>query len=138
MTKTRSLSVTLLIMKFSFSTLPFSCLIIILLQYAQAVAELAEEVWDHYGFDFGTDYSGLFDALSHANYNVRVATAEALAAALDENPDTIQVGLLDFPCIRREFILFSLCCNVFRIHFLLYFLCIFEILELETWMNPAG
>ncbi|XP_008796399.2 protein ILITYHIA [Phoenix dactylifera] len=56
----------------------------------KAVAELAEEVWDRYGFDFGTDYSGLFDALSHANFNVRVAAAEALAAALDENPDTIQ------------------------------------------------
>lgn len=56
----------------------------------KAVAEAAEEVWDRYGFDFGTDYSGLFDALSHVNYNVRVASAEALAAALDENPDTIQ------------------------------------------------
>ncbi|XP_073102669.1 protein ILITYHIA [Elaeis guineensis] len=56
----------------------------------KAVAELAEEVWDRYGFDFGTNYSGLFEALSHVNYNVRVAAAEALAAALDENPDTIQ------------------------------------------------
>lgn len=55
----------------------------------KAVAEAAEEVWDRYGFDFGTDYSGLFEALSHVNYNVRGASAEALAAALDENPDTI-------------------------------------------------
>ncbi|KAJ6791105.1 protein ILITYHIA [Iris pallida] len=55
----------------------------------KVVAEAAEEVWDRYGFDFGTDYSGLFDALSHANYNVRLASAEALAAALDENPDSI-------------------------------------------------
>nr|CAD1820930.1 unnamed protein product [Ananas comosus var. bracteatus] len=59
-------------------------------QNLQTVAELAEEVWDRFGFDFGTDYSGLFDALSHVNYNVRVAAAEALAAALDENPDTMQ------------------------------------------------
>ncbi|RWW52930.1 hypothetical protein BHE74_00040611 [Ensete ventricosum] len=53
------------------------------------VTELAEEVWDRYGFEFGTDYSGLLDALSHVHYNVRLAAAEALAAALDENPDTI-------------------------------------------------
>ncbi|XP_073011814.1 protein ILITYHIA isoform X1 [Typha latifolia] len=56
----------------------------------KAVAELAEEVWDRYAFDFGNDYSGLFEALCHINYNVRVAAAEALAAALDESPDTIQ------------------------------------------------
>ncbi|KAG0496604.1 hypothetical protein HPP92_001295 [Vanilla planifolia] len=56
----------------------------------KVVAEAAEEVWDCYGFDFGTDYSGLIDALSHVNYNVRVAAAEALAAALDESPETIQ------------------------------------------------
>lgn len=48
-------------------------------------------MWDCYRNDFGTDYSGLFGALSHVNYNVRVAAAEALAAALDEKPDTIQV-----------------------------------------------
>ncbi|XP_068667141.1 protein ILITYHIA isoform X2 [Aristolochia californica] len=59
----------------------------------QSVAEVAEEVWDRYGFDFGTDYSYLFGALSHANYNVRVAAGEALAAALDECPDTIQETL---------------------------------------------
>ncbi|ONK79574.1 uncharacterized protein A4U43_C01F7760 [Asparagus officinalis] len=59
----------------------------------KAIAEAAEELWDRYGFDFGTDYSGLFDALSHINYNVRVGSAEALAAALDENPDTIQETL---------------------------------------------
>lgn len=57
----------------------------------QSVAETAEDLWDRYGFDFGTDYSFLFSALSHDNYNVRVAAAEALAAALDESPDTIQV-----------------------------------------------
>ncbi|KAJ8498675.1 hypothetical protein OPV22_009227 [Ensete ventricosum] len=55
----------------------------------KVVTELAEEVWDRYGFEFGTDYSGLLDALSHVHYNVRLAAAEALAAALDENPDTI-------------------------------------------------
>eukprot|EP00257_Ricinus_communis_P017959 XP_015576531.1 protein ILITYHIA [Ricinus communis] len=57
------------------------------------IAEAAEDIWDRYGCDFGTDYSGLFKALSHINYNVRIATAEALAAALDENPDSIQESL---------------------------------------------
>lgn len=56
------------------------------------VAELAEELWDRFGFDIITDYSGIFDALSHKNYNVRAASAEALAAALDENPDKMQVS----------------------------------------------
>ncbi|KAM7532155.1 hypothetical protein LguiB_035565 [Lonicera macranthoides] len=59
----------------------------------KSVAELAEDIWDRYGYDFGTDYSGLFKALSHVNYNVRIAAAEAMAAALDENPDTIQESL---------------------------------------------
>ncbi|GFZ14515.1 similar to ILITYHIA [Actinidia rufa] len=59
----------------------------------QSVAELAEDVWDRYGYDFGTDYAGIFKALSHVNYNVRLAAAEALAAALDENPNTIQESL---------------------------------------------
>lgn len=60
----------------------------------QLVAETAEDIWDRYGYDFGTDFSGLFKALSHVNYNVRVAVSEALAAALDESPDTIQVNLI--------------------------------------------
>lgn len=59
----------------------------------KSIAEAAEDVWDRYGYDFGTDYSGLFKALSHINYNVRMAAAEALAAALDENPDSIQESL---------------------------------------------
>ncbi|XWS58445.1 hypothetical protein CRYUN_Cryun08bG0034400 [Craigia yunnanensis] len=59
----------------------------------KSIAEAAEDVWDRYGYDFGTDYSGLFKALSHINYNVRLAAAEALAAALDENPDSIQESL---------------------------------------------
>ncbi|XP_057476446.1 protein ILITYHIA-like [Actinidia eriantha] len=59
-----------------------------------SVAEVAEDVWDRYGYDFGTDYAGLFKALSHVNYNVRLTAAEALAAALDENPNTIQESLL--------------------------------------------
>ncbi|EPS61232.1 hypothetical protein M569_13567, partial [Genlisea aurea] len=53
------------------------------------VAEIAEGIWDCYRHDFGTDYSVLYTALSHVNYNVRAAAAEALAAALDESPDTI-------------------------------------------------
>lgn len=59
----------------------------------KSVAEAAEDIWDRYGYDFGTDYSGLFKALSHSNYNVRLAAAEALAAALDEYPDSIQGSL---------------------------------------------
>lgn len=59
----------------------------------KSVAEVAEDIWDHYGFDFGTDFSGIFKALSHVNYNVRLAAAEALAAALDEHPDLIQESL---------------------------------------------
>uniref|UniRef100_A0A2N9J6T6 TOG domain-containing protein n=1 Tax=Fagus sylvatica TaxID=28930 RepID=A0A2N9J6T6_FAGSY len=59
----------------------------------KSIAEAAEDIWDRYGHDFGTDYSGLFKALSHSNYNVRLAAAEALAAALDENPDSIQESL---------------------------------------------
>ncbi|RXH82519.1 hypothetical protein DVH24_036860 [Malus domestica] len=59
----------------------------------KSVAEAAEDLWDRYGHDFGTDYSGLFKALSHINYNVRFAAAEALAAALDECPDSIQESL---------------------------------------------
>lgn len=57
----------------------------------QSIAEAAEDLWDRYGNDFGTDYSGLFKALSHVHYTVRFAAAEALAAALDESPDSIQV-----------------------------------------------
>lgn len=60
----------------------------------QSIAEAAEDIWDRYGHDFGTDYSGLFKALSHSNYNVRLAAAEALATALDENPDSIQVSFV--------------------------------------------
>ncbi|KAL6142934.1 hypothetical protein ACLB2K_061209 [Fragaria x ananassa] len=59
----------------------------------KSVAEAAEDLWDRYGHDFGTDYSGLFKALSHIHYNVRFAAAEALAAALDESPDSIQESL---------------------------------------------
>ncbi|KAL9233413.1 hypothetical protein vseg_008420 [Gypsophila vaccaria] len=56
----------------------------------KSIAEAAEDLWDRYGFDFGADYSGLYKALAHVNYNVRLAAAEGLAAALDEYPDTIQ------------------------------------------------
>ncbi|CAK7341235.1 unnamed protein product [Dovyalis caffra] len=59
----------------------------------KSVAEAAEDIWDRYGYEFGTNYSGLFKALSHVDYNVRVSAAEALAAALDEKPDTIQESL---------------------------------------------
>lgn len=61
------------------------------MHFFQLIAEVAEDIWDRYGYDFGTDYSALFSALSHINFNVREAAAEALAAALDENPESIQV-----------------------------------------------
>lgn len=64
--------------------------------HVQSVAEVAEDVCDCYRHEFGTDYSELFKALSHVNYNVRVAAAEALAAVLDENPDTTQVRAIQF------------------------------------------
>ncbi|XP_009587833.1 protein ILITYHIA isoform X1 [Nicotiana tomentosiformis] len=67
-----------------------TCIWLALHDPEKCVAEAAEDIWDHYGYDLGTDYSGIFKALSHVNYNVRVAAAEALAAALDESPDTIQ------------------------------------------------
>lgn len=66
----------------------------------KSVAEAAEDLWDRYGFDLGTNYSGLYKALSHVNYNVRLAAAEALAAALDEYPDTIQ------ECLAKLFSLY--------------------------------
>ncbi|KAI3785034.1 hypothetical protein L1987_44143 [Smallanthus sonchifolius] len=59
----------------------------------KSVAEVAEDVWDRYDHEFGTDYSGLFSALSHVNYNIRMAAADALAAVLDEYPDTLQESL---------------------------------------------
>lgn len=59
----------------------------------KSVAEVAEDLWDRYDHEFGTDYSGLFRALSHVNYNVRVAASDALAAVLDEYPDTLQESL---------------------------------------------
>ncbi|KAB1202522.1 Translational activator GCN1 [Morella rubra] len=59
----------------------------------KSIAEVAEVIWDSYSYDIGTDYSGLFKALSHCNYNVRLASSEALAAALDEHPDSIQESL---------------------------------------------
>lgn len=57
----------------------------------QSVAETADDIWARYGYDLGTDYSGIFKALSHINLNVRLAAAEALAAALHESPSSIQV-----------------------------------------------
>nr|KAJ0197003.1 hypothetical protein LSAT_V11C700360160 [Lactuca sativa] len=59
----------------------------------KSVAEVAEDLWDLYDCEFGTDYSGLFRALSHVNYNVRVAASDALVVVLDEYPDTLQESL---------------------------------------------
>ncbi|KAK9146319.1 hypothetical protein Sjap_006222 [Stephania japonica] len=70
-----------------------TCIWIALHDPEKTVSEVAEDVWDRYGYEFGTDYSGLLVALSHNNYNVRLAAAEAVAAAMDEDPDTIQETL---------------------------------------------
>ncbi|CAG7894016.1 unnamed protein product, partial [Brassica rapa] len=59
----------------------------------KSVAETADDIWARYGYDLGTDYSGIFKALSHINLNVRLAAAEALAAALHESPTSIQLSL---------------------------------------------
>lgn len=59
----------------------------------KTIAESAETLWDLCGFDIGTDYSGLLAALSHVNFNVRQASAESLAAAMDENPETVEETL---------------------------------------------
>lgn len=53
----------------------------------------------------GIDYSGIFDGLCHSNYNVRAASAEALAAVLDEHPSTMQVRLL-FHFIETFYLIF--------------------------------
>ncbi|KAG6741630.1 hypothetical protein POTOM_054905 [Populus tomentosa] len=71
----------------------FGLPVVVFFDLIEFVAEAAEDIWDRYGHDFGTNYSGLFKALSHIDYSVRLAAAEALAAALDENPDTIQESL---------------------------------------------
>ncbi|MFS7937446.1 putative armadillo-like helical, translational activator Gcn1, TOG domain-containing protein [Helianthus anomalus] len=68
----------------------------------KSVAEVAEDVWDRYDHEFGTDYSGLFKALSHVNYNVRMAAADALAAVLDEYPDTLQESLATLFSLYRD------------------------------------
>lgn len=54
----------------------------------------------------GIDYSGIFDGLCHSNYNVRAASAEALAAVLDEHPSTMQVRLLLFHFIEIFYLIF--------------------------------
>ena len=59
----------------------------------KTIAESAETLWDLCGFDIVKDYSGLLAVLSHVNFNVRQAAAESLAAAMDENPDTVQETL---------------------------------------------
>ncbi|CAE5962851.1 unnamed protein product [Arabidopsis arenosa] len=46
-----------------------------------------------YGHDLGTDYSGIFKALSHIYLNVCLAAAELLADALHESPTSSQLSL---------------------------------------------
>ena len=97
----------------------------------QSIAEAAEDIWDRYGHAFGTDYSGLFKVLSHCNYNVRLAAAEALAAALDENPDCIQVCLIIHLRSCFNNVVFLCFVDLFRSLFPLCFLCISVMLLLE-------
>lgn len=57
-------------------------------------AEAAELVWDMYGQEVGRDYAvSILGALKHPFLDVRTAAASALAAALEEYPDTMQVCL---------------------------------------------
>lgn len=102
------------------------------------MAEIAEDIWDRYGYDFGTDYSGLFKALSNVNYNVRLAASEALAAILDEYPDTIQVmhQLRTQLIVNFRNLFFLICSGYFRNLFLHYSLCTSMIPALEgvLWM----
>ncbi|KAM0839284.1 hypothetical protein ACQ4PT_060423 [Festuca glaucescens] len=58
-----------------------------------AVAELAKELWDSFGFSVCIDYSGIFNALSHEHHHIRAAAAEALTAALDKNRDKVKETL---------------------------------------------
>ncbi|MCO5572014.1 hypothetical protein L7F22_025765 [Adiantum nelumboides] len=59
----------------------------------QSNAEVAEDVWDLYNHDLGHEFTGLFTALSHVNYNVRVAASQGLASAMDDYPNSIQETL---------------------------------------------
>ncbi|KAG6737613.1 hypothetical protein POTOM_059141 [Populus tomentosa] len=59
------------------------------------VAEAAEDIWDRYGHDLGTNYSGLFKALSHIDYNESLSTLFSLYirdAGFGE--DTVDAGRL--------------------------------------------
>eukprot|EP00250_Pteridium_aquilinum_P013931 c21667_g1_i1 orf=228-8111(+) len=56
-------------------------------------AEAAEEVWDLYSHDLGKDFTGLFTALSHVNYNVRLAASHGLTSAMDDLPSSVQETL---------------------------------------------
>lgn len=60
-------------------------------QQSNAVA--AEEIWDLYNHDLGNEFSGLFTALSHVNYNVRLAASQGLASAMDDFPSCVQETL---------------------------------------------
>ncbi|KAG0555734.1 hypothetical protein KC19_11G000200 [Ceratodon purpureus] len=83
----------------------------------KSVAEVADEVWDFSGYDetmpesLQTDYAkGLMVALAHANSNVRLAAAEAIAAGMYEFPATVAESLnlafslyiKELPIIRSE------------------------------------
>eukprot|EP00850_Spirogloea_muscicola_P020733 SM000225S07012 [mRNA] locus=s225:44176:68989:+ [translate_table: standard] len=56
--------------------------------------EAAEVLWDMYRHELGPDYAPrLVAALAHAHLDVRMAAARALAAAMDEQPTTVQETL---------------------------------------------
>ncbi|KFK22751.1 hypothetical protein AALP_AAs59248U000100, partial [Arabis alpina] len=54
----------------------------------KSVAEAADDIWAHYGYDLGTDYSGIFKAVSHMNINVHLAAWKS-----DINPGSEDHGL---------------------------------------------
>ncbi|CAI7810608.1 unnamed protein product [Closterium sp. NIES-54] len=57
-------------------------------------AEAAEMVWDMYGHQLGPEYAlDLIDSLGNPSQEVRLAAAEAMAAAMDEYRSTIHASL---------------------------------------------
>ncbi|CAI5465590.1 unnamed protein product [Closterium sp. Yama58-4] len=59
-----------------------------------ANAEAAEMVWDMYGHELGPEYApNLIVSLGNPSQEVRLAAAEAMAAAMDEYRGTIQASL---------------------------------------------
>ncbi|GKF30027.1 hypothetical protein Tco_0096369, partial [Tanacetum coccineum] len=53
-------------------------------------SEVALDLCVRYDHELTSGYLGFFKGLSHVNYNVRMAAADALAVVSDEYTDTLQ------------------------------------------------